>query len=203
LHKMGIDIAEEQILTSTHAVITYLKTNYPEIRKFFVFGTDSFRKELESAGFIITFGEPDAVITGFHTELEYRQLCKTAYWIRQRKPWFASHPDVECPTDDQTVLVDCGAITECLKTVIGREPDKVLGKPSPEMLTPLIRRCDMKKEEILMVGDRYNTDMELARNSGISAVMISANPECVESDDTIICAVRDLGELGRLLQIQE
>ena len=201
LHKLGIDIATDQIFTSTHSVISYVKTMHSEIKKIFVFGTDSFRNELENAGFIITFGEPDAVIAGFHTEFEYRQLCKTAYWIRQGKPWFASHPDVECPTDAPIVMVDCGAVTECLKAVTGRGPDKVLGKPSREMLDPIIKRYGLRQEEILMVGDRYNTDMELARNSGTFAVIISSQPENIKSDGTIICAVRDLGELGRLFKL--
>ncbi|MDD5698343.1 MAG: HAD-IIA family hydrolase [Victivallaceae bacterium] len=200
LHKMGIDITEEQIRTSTHSVISYLGTQHPGIRKIFVFGTDSFRNELENAGFVITFGEPDAVIAGFNTELEYRQLCKAAYWIRRGKPWFTSHPDLECPTDAPVVLVDCGAVTECLRTVTGRRPDKVLGKPSREMLEPIIERHGLRRDEILMVGDRLNTDMQLARNAGTAAVMIAAAPEDIAGDDTIICAVRDLGELGKLFR---
>jgi len=199
LHRMGIDVELDQIFTSTHSVIAYLRRRHPEIRKIFVLGTDSFKNELENAGFLITFGEPDAVIMGFHTELEYRQLCKTAYWIRQGKPWFASHPDLECPTDAQLVLVDCGAVIECLHSVTGRRPDKVLGKPSCEMLDPIMQRYGLKKEEILMVGDRYNTDMELARNAGTPAVMIAAAPDRIGGDETILCAVRNLGELGALL----
>jgi len=201
LRRMGIAVADNQILTSTHSVISYIRSRCPEIKKLFVFGTDSFRSELEKAGFVITFGEPDAVIAGFHTEFEYRELCKTAYWIRQGKPWFASHPDLECPTDAPMVMVDCGAVTECLKVVTGRKPDKVLGKPSREMLDMIIEKHGLRQQEILVVGDRYNTDMELARNSGTSAVMISATPESIKSDDTIVCAVRDLGELAGLLTL--
>ncbi len=200
LHKMGIDIESDQILTSTHSVVSFLRSEYPHVSRLFVLGTDSFRQELEKAGYVITFGEPDAVVAGFNTELEYRQLCKAAYWIRQGKPWFASHPDVECPTDAQMVLIDCGAVTECLKTVIGHGPDRVLGKPSREMLNPIISRYDLSRGEILMVGDRMNTDMQLARNSGTLAALISATPENEKCDDTVVCAVSHLGELGELLR---
>jgi phosphoglycolate phosphatase-like HAD superfamily hydrolase len=50
-----------------------------------------------------------------------------------------------------------------------------------------------------MVGDRLNTDMELAKNAGTNGILIACNaPEKLEND-AIICSVQDLGELGRLM----
>lgn len=170
-----------------------------KFEKLYVLGTDSFKSELENAGFTITFGEPDAVIVGFDMTLEYRRLCKAAYWIRRGKLWVSSHPDVECPTDDAMVLVDCGAITECLKTVVSREPDKILGKPTMDMLEDIIFRHRLKRDEILMVGDRINTDMQLAANAGISGILIADRVPDNFNNKAVLCAVTDLGELGGLI----
>lgn len=200
LQKMGIPVKPGQMLTSTLSVIAYLKKTRPELVKIFVLGTASFKNELENAGFAVTFDEPEAVVLGFDTELEYKNMCKAAYWIRQGLPWFASHPDMECPTNQPTVLIDCGAITSCLTQVTGRVPDMVLGKPVREMLDPLIEKYDLRREQVLMVGDRMNTDMQLARNAGTMAVFIDANQSADVSDRTVICSVRDLGELGKLMR---
>ncbi|MBN2641202.1 MAG: HAD-IIA family hydrolase [Victivallales bacterium] len=200
LQKMGIPVKSGQMLTSTLSVIAYLQKTRPKLAKIFVLGTASFKKELENAGFTVTFDEPDAVVLGFDTELEYKNLCKAAYWIRQGLPWFASHPDMECPTNQPTVLIDCGAITSCLAQVTGRVPDMVLGKPVREMLDPLIEKYHLCREQVLMVGDRMNTDMQLARNAGTMAVLIDVSQTADVSDDTVICSVRDLGELGELMR---
>lgn len=199
LAERDIHIDASMILTSTLAVTDYLKRNYPALKKICALGTDSFRCELEKAGFTITFGEPDVVVIGFDTTLEYKRLCKAAYWIRRGKLWLASHPDMECPTEQAMVLVDCGAITECLKAVVGRAPDKILGKPAREMLESIIFRHKLQRDEILMVGDRLNTDMRLATNTGVGGVLISRNPPENISMSGILCSVADLGELACLM----
>ncbi len=199
LAERGIHIDANMILTSTLAVTDYLKRHHPDIKKIHALGTDSFRSELEKAGFTITFGEPDAVVVGYDTTLEYKRLCKAAYWIRCGKLWLASHPDVECPTDDAMVLVDCGAIIECLKAVVGRAPDKILGKPAKEMLESIIIRYQLRQTEILMVGDRLNTDMQLAVNAGVSGVLIAKQPSESKNLNGALCSVTDLGELGCLM----
>jgi HAD superfamily hydrolase (TIGR01450 family) len=196
---LGIFVERDQMLTSTLSLIDFLKKNHPEIKKVYALGTDSFKSEFENAGFHITFGEPDAVITGFDTNLDYSRLCKTAYWIRDGKLWFASHPDVECPTDEAMVMIDCGAITECLKTVTNREPDKVLGKPAPEMIEALLDIHGVEREEMLMVGDRLNTDIQLARNAGINGALIASEKCHSVPEGQTLCVIEHLGELGEML----
>ncbi len=71
------------------------------------------------------------MVVGFDTELTYARLCRAAYWISQGKPFVATHPDRICPTDQPTVLVDCGAVCAALEQATGRKPDMVLGKPDP------------------------------------------------------------------------
>jgi NagD protein len=132
--------------------------------------------EVEAAGFIMTADsaadEPDAVLVGFDTSLVYLRLCRAAYWIARGKPFLATHPDRICPTDEPTVLVDCGAICAALREATGREPDAVLGKPDPRMLGGLLRRHGLKPEDLAMVGDRLYTDMEMARRAGAFGVLV-------------------------------
>ena len=73
-------------------------------------------------------------MVGFDTTLSYARLCRAAWWIKQGKPYFATNPDRVCPTDEPTVLVDCGSICAALREATGRAPAAVLGKPSPAML---------------------------------------------------------------------
>ena len=46
----------------------------------------------------------------------------------------ATNPDWVCPTDQPTILVDCGSICAMLEKTTGRKPDVTLGKPQPDII---------------------------------------------------------------------
>ncbi len=208
LEKLDLEAAADQIFTSGLCTIDYVRANHPDCRRLFILGTESLRTEFAEAGFAVVGDlpedEPDAVIVGFDTELVYERLCMAAWWIRQGKPYIATHPDLTCPTDRKTVLVDCGAFCACLKSATGRSPDKVLGKPHASMLEGILSRHNLKAHELAMVGDRLYTDMAMARASGVLGVLVLTGES--RSADAAACptppdvTVSDVGELGRLLE---
>ncbi len=208
LEQLDLGVRADQLFTSGLATIAYLHTKRPEVRRLFVLGTESLRREFAEAGFTIVADaaadEPDAVVVGFDTSLCYERLCMAGYWIRRGKPFIATHPDRICPTDRETLLVDCGALCACLESATGRPPDIVLGKPHPCMLEPLLARHDLRPHELAMVGDRLYTDMAMARASGALGVLVLTGEST--ADDVKTCptppdiVVSDLAELGRLLE---
>src|SRR5687767_10721360 len=130
LRGMGIDASADDMYSSTHATLHYLRTERSDVRRLFVLATTALSEEFVENGFVET-GEdesdaPDAVIVGIDTSLTYPRLCSAAYWIARGKPFIATHPDRICPTDKPTVLPDCGAICAMLTSVTGRAPDAVL-----------------------------------------------------------------------------
>jgi HAD superfamily hydrolase (TIGR01450 family) len=176
LEKIGIKATTRELYTSTMATIEHLQMLRPAPRRLFALGTTSMRAELSEAGFSIVAdspeAEPDAVVVGFDTELEYDRLCRAAWWISRAKPFIATHPDRVCPTDQPTVLVDCGAICAALTSATGRKPDAVLGKPDPCMIRGILRRHSLAPNQLAMVGDRLYTDMAMARNAGALGVLV-------------------------------
>jgi HAD superfamily hydrolase (TIGR01450 family) len=205
LNRIGIPATADQLYTSTQATIEYLREQMPAVRRLFVLGTASMRKEMEAAGFALTADsaqdEPDAVVVGFDTELVYPRLCRTAYWISQGKPFVATHPDRICPTDQPTVLVDCGAVCAALERATGRGPDVVLGKPDPCMLRGILHRHSLAAEELAMVGDRLYTDMAMARKAGALGVLVltgettrAAATKHSPPPDLIVSGLAELGE---------
>ena len=176
LRQIGIAATPDQLYTSTQATIEHLQHQMPGVRRLFVLGTASMSRELEGAGFMLTADsasdEPDGVLVGFDTELTFSRLCRAAYWIRKGKPFVATHPDRVCPTDQPTVLVDCGAICAALEQAAGRGPDVVLGKPDPCMLRGILSRHALAPAQLAMVGDRLYTDMAMAHRAGALGVLV-------------------------------
>lgn len=205
LAKLGITATPEQLYTSTQAAIEYLQQERPQLKRLFILGTPSMIEEMTAAGFVSTDDsaqdEPEAVLVGFDTTLNYARLCRTAYWIGRGKPFIATHPDRVCPTDEPTVLVDCGAVCAALQSATGRAPDVVLGKPDPCMIRGILHRHDLQPHHLAMVGDRLYTDMAMAQRAGAVGVLVLTGEtqaheaqRMVPPPDFVMSGLAELGE---------
>ena len=176
LKTFGIEADKHQLYTSTQCTLEFLRENLPRVKRIFTLGTPSMGQEFIEAGFFLTddnhLDEPDAVVVAFDTTLTFSRLCRAAYWIKKGKPFIATNPDRVCPTDQPTVLVDCGSLCTCLEAATGVAPTKVLGKPDPRMLSGILDRHSLKPNELAMVGDRTYTDMAMAYRAGAIGVLV-------------------------------
>jgi len=207
LEQLGIAARPEQLYTSTQATIAFLRQLQPRPRRLFVLGTESMSREFAVAGFSLCADspndEPDAVVISFDKTLTYSRLCRAAWWIKHDKPFVATNPDRVCPTDEPTVLVDCGSICAALQIATGRAPTAVLGKPDPAMLRGIMERHGLGAQQLAMVGDRLYTDMAMARRAGVLGVLVltgettaAAAAKHTPPPDLV---VSDLAELGEML----
>ncbi len=183
---LGLKATPDNITTSASATFFYLKEHYPTVKKIYVLGTASLREEFVDHGYTMIDeyneqDEPELVVVAFDTTLTYDRLCKGTYWIGQGKPYIATHPDTVCPTDLDTILVDCGAVQALIKDVTGREPEAVPGKPDKDMIGGIMDKYGLKKDEIMMVGDRIYTDMEMARRAEIPGVLVLTGEATLET----------------------
>ncbi|MEO5803825.1 MAG: HAD-IIA family hydrolase [Verrucomicrobiota bacterium] len=176
LKNFGIEADANQLYTSTLCTMEFLREKYPAAKRIFALGTPSMCQEFSDAGFILTteshLDEPDLVIVAFDLTLNYQRLCRAAYWIKKGKPFIGTNPDRVCPTDQPTVLVDCGSICACIEAATGIAPAKVLGKPNPQMLRGILGRHFLKPHELAMVGDRIYTDVAMAKQAGAFGVLV-------------------------------
>ena len=218
LARMGIEADEGNMYTTSLAAIDYLRERHPSARRLFLLGTPSMVEQFEKAGFEATADSPDdvpdALVVAFDTTLTYSRLCRAAWWAAQGIPYIATNPDRVCPTDQRTILVDCGSLQACIATASGRKPDIVLGKPDPTMLDGIRSRHGLRPEEIAMVGDRIYTDIAMGHNAGAVSVLVLSGETTLDTALQVAedartnphpaffpadFIVRDIRELGELL----
>ena len=206
LKKMGINATEEEIYNTTIATIDYIKAHYPSAKRLFLLGTPSMISQFEKAGFISTADDaedvPDIIVAAFDMTLNYSRLCRAAWWISQNIPYIGTNPDKVCPTNEKTILVDCGSICKCLESATGRTPDITLGKPDPNMLVGIQQQKNLKPEQIAMVGDRIYTDIAMAHNANAFGCLVLSGETTLEvakaaprQPDLIAENIKELGEL--------
>ncbi len=184
--KLGLKATPDNIATSATATFFYLKQRYPNVKKVYVLGTASLREEFVDHGYemIDEYNEkeePELVVVAFDTTLTYDRLCKGTYWIGQGKPYVATHPDTVCPTDLDTILVDCGAVQALIEDVTKRRPEAVPGKPEAAMIGAVMDKYGLKADEVMMVGDRIYTDMEMARRAKVVGVLVLTGEATLET----------------------
>jgi HAD superfamily hydrolase (TIGR01450 family) len=204
LGAFGILAQEGEIYTPADSTLAHLQHHLPAVRTIAVLGTPSLCRQFEQAAYQVSWDEPQAVVVGFDTTLTYERLCKAAFWISQGLPFIATHPDLICPTDEPTVLVDCGAICACLTAATGRRP-MVLGKPDPGILLELCGKLGLEPRQLAMVGDRIYTDMAMAQRAGAISVLVLSGEATAEQAAAMSVpadlVVADVGELVRRLEM--
>ena len=165
LAKFGIEATPAHFYTATDYLVDVLRSEYPNWRRLFLLGVPEMAEELKAEGFEIVDDAPDAVIVSFDKTLTYERLCRASWFVKQGVPGFSTHPDVFCPTDQPTFLVDCGAISRCVEIATGLKL-RQLGKPNAGFLQQAAARFGVKPSEAMMIGDRLATDIAAGVNAG-------------------------------------
>ncbi len=199
LRRAGLEIGAGGIMSSAEVAGEFLSQEW-KCRKVMVLGAAALREALEGAGLSLTDGKPEAVVVGFDTELAYERLKQACFFIQGGCRWLATHPDVAMPAAEG-YWPDCGAITAAIVATTGREPNVVLGKPSEYMGRAVIRRNGFAAGEIMMVGDRAETDVLFARANGMRSALVLGGATDAEAargaGADLVC--EDLGELAGML----
>ena len=169
LRGMGIVATEGEILLSTHDLISWL-SNEGVVDTFLV-GTEGMREMLESSGFSTASDNPEYVVLGYDTEINYDKLATSSIHLHNGVPMVASHPDMVCPSPDGG-LPDTGAYMALFEATTGVGPKHVCGKPNKGMILHKIKEIGIQPSNCAMVGDRLYTDMEMADRAGVHGILV-------------------------------
>lgn len=178
LHRMGLDVEEDKIVTSGQATIYYIQKHFPG-KKVFLLGNPLLQEEFMQAGIVLEDENPDIVVTAFDTSLNYQKMCKVCNHVRAGLPYLATHPDYNCPTETG-FIPDAGAIHAFIHASTFRYPDRIIGKPNADIINYLTDRVNTNREEIAMVGDRLYTDIAAGRNNGLKSILVLSGEAAME-----------------------
>ncbi len=162
LQTHGVSLEAWQIVTSAAATAHALSQRFPGGGTVFVVGENGVITALHEHGFIPISDpenetQPLAVVAGFDRSLTYKKLARATLHIRAGTPFYGTNPDKTFPTPDGLVP-GAGSILACLEAATSVEPI-VVGKPEPFMLELAAQRMGLTRQEVLVVGDRLETDI--------------------------------------------
>jgi len=201
IRKLGYNVPEEKIFTSGEATAIYLNQLKPSARIYLV-GTTALEDEFQKHGFVLTDQNPDYAVLGFDTGITYEKIWKFCDFLREGKPYIATHPDFNCPTENG-FMPDIGSFMAMIEASTGRKPDVVIGKPQAHIVNAVVEKTGYSLDQIAMIGDRLYTDIALGQ-AGIKTILVlsgETRPEdLIESDFQPDIIMEDLGDLVRQLK---
>jgi len=170
LQRMGVQPPFLNVLTSGQVAARYALRNFKG-KKAYLLGNDLLHREAAAAGMSIDDANPNYVMIAYDTELTYRKLNDVCAYVRSGLPYIATHPDLNCPTENG-FAPDIGAIIAFIKASTGREPDLILGKPYPQIMEYALQTSGFPAANTAMAGDRLYTDIAAGINAGMTSVLV-------------------------------
>lgn len=170
LDRMQIRATTDNVLGSAAATAHWMAQKFPDRGKVIMVGQEGLRTALLENGFEETTDPDEAqfAVVGMHFELTFEDLARTALAIRKGAFFVGTNPDPSFPSE-RGLLPGAGSIIKLIQTTTEVDP-VIIGKPNAGMFELAMSRLGTKPEETLMVGDRYDTDIEGAIELGMPTV---------------------------------
>ena len=167
--------AEGDIVTSAMSAATAIKSGW----RVLLCGSRGLIEEIGRVtdDVVVAYNEPmaagdfDAVVVGFHREFNYQVLTDALTAVRGGAVLIGSNDDPTYPTPNGPIPGG-GSILAAIEKASGVTPT-VTGKPYEPMALLVRDMCgDVLPEEIVMIGDRSDTDGGFARTMGARFAMV-------------------------------
>lgn len=171
LNGFGLRVSEQQIVGSARAGAKLLLERVPAGSKVLVIGGEGLRAECLSVGFDLvesSADKPVAVIQGFSQDISWRDLAQASFAIQNGAIWIATNQDWTIPLE-AGIAPGNGTLVGAVHTAVGILPD-FAGKPFRPIFDQALEQLSVSRP--LMVGDRIDTDIRGANQSGMDSVAV-------------------------------
>lgn len=170
LNDFGIEATAGQVITTGLATANYIKSQKSDATCY-VIGEQGLLKSLSDKGLTIVDDEKaDFVIVGLDRELTYEKLAKACLAVRNGATFISTNGDVALPTE-RGLMPGNGSITSVVTVSTGVRPT-FIGKPESIIMNEALEILGLTKDETLMVGDNYETDIKAGINAGMDTLMV-------------------------------
>lgn len=177
LASFGIIANSDRIMTSAIAAARYCKENHNGATVMII-GEKGLEEALESEGILLTEEDPDIVVMGIDRGLTYAKLANACLAIRAGAHFIATNSDKAFPTE-RGLVPGNGSFAKLMENATGISP-VFIGKPEAYMLEFIQQENGYLKEEMVMIGDNYDTDIQAGIRFGIDTVHVAGGVTSLE-----------------------
>jgi len=172
LSQIGVHVPDGALVTSAHAAAGYVRRHFRETPRALVIGEEALRRALLEAGCTVVdkAEEASVVVVGMDRQLTWPKLVEAGLAIGAGATFIGTNPDRTFPTE-RGLGPGNGAVLAALETATGRPP-VIVGKPEPHLFVEAMTRLAVPPEQILVVGDRLETDIVGGVRAGMRTALL-------------------------------
>ncbi|MFC4388874.1 TIGR01457 family HAD-type hydrolase [Gracilibacillus marinus] len=182
LVEMGVPCTEDHVFTTSMATAKYIR-DLKANATVYAIGEDGLHLALEEAGFSFAEDNADYVVMGLDRDITYEKLTKGALNIRNGATFIATNGDVALPTE-RGFLPGAGSLISVLSVTTGVKPI-FIGKPESIIVEQALEVLGTNKEETVMIGDNYYTDILAGIHAGIDSILVHTGVTTKEEVQTL------------------
>lgn len=176
LEKLGFPADEIDVVIATRATATWMAETRPGGTAF-VLGAAGLKQEITQAGIEVREDpcsqgyDCDFLVVGNDGQIDYARLTQAIRVGRAGATFVAVNQDRLYPGQGG-LFPGGGALVGAISHGIGREPDKLIGKPSPFLLSEAMQRAGLQPQQCIMIGDTLGIDVLMGHNAGTATALV-------------------------------
>lgn len=170
LNRMGIDCDTKEVISSGMMAVEYCKEN--EIKEVFVSGSDDLIDCFINSNIEVSSDYSDFMVIGMDSDFDYYKLTRSVRASLKANTILLCNEDRLFLKEDG-VYPGCGGMTSSILYCSNRKPDIILGKPCVYMAQYVSRITGLPPEELVMIGDTFESDVLMAKQYGSKYFLIS------------------------------
>jgi 4-nitrophenyl phosphatase len=148
----------------------FLRRRFGSVR-FWYIGEEGILEEMRAAGHtLVSAEEAEWIVVGMDRSLTYEKLAQALRALLRGARLLATNEDPTFPTPEGLVP-GAGAVVGALRGM-GFPPEIVVGKPSPISFQVALEVLGLGPSEVLMIGDRLDTDIAGAQALGMDTALV-------------------------------
>ena len=185
LRGVGLDVADDELLTPLRSVLTYLREHgYDSV---LLLGSDPAREFLEQANVRILDGQAaadaDVVFVATPAAFDFDELERAARRILAGAPLLTGSYAPAYAGANGPIISRGAMVAAALAKASGARP-VIVGKPSRAALRTISDQVGARSRELAVIGDDLTMDIALGRMGGARTVLVrSGISGRVELDD--------------------
>ena len=169
-NNFDIHVKEENVYTSALATADYIADLNKDKRSVYVIGEVGLKQAILDKGFHFEETNPDYVVVGLDYDVTYHKFELATRAIKRGAKFIGTNADTNLP-NERGLVPGAGsviALVECST----QQKATYIGKPETIIMEKALERLGLPKDEVVMVGDNYMTDIKAGINFGIDTMLV-------------------------------
>ncbi|CAD2080054.1 putative hydrolase YutF [Jeotgalicoccus meleagridis] len=175
-HRLGFNTTEGHIYTAAMTMADYIDKRHKKANVYVV-GTPSFKQTISTVANLAD-KDVDIVVMGLDPEISYQKLREAGHFIQNGAEFLATNPDIKIKSSEGFIPGN-GAFVNLVSQVTGVKPTFV-GKPEKYILEGALERLGLNKDEVVLVGDNYDTDILTGINGEVKTIHVNTGVHSTE-----------------------